>query len=85
MRFVYVGCGIVVVLGLYAAYRLLAGEVQVTPLEQEARAYTGREEMVECPGGCGLRLPESDGWAQKAHMEAKHPEIIAERLRAAGL
>jgi hypothetical protein len=36
-----------------------------------------------CPA-CGLRLPANDGWAQKAHMEQSHSEIIAQRLRAAG-
>lgn len=41
-------------------------------------------EMDACPG-CGYELPAGDVWAQKAHMEDAHPEIIAERLRAAGI
>lgn len=36
-----------------------------------------------CPG-CGLALPAWNQDAQIAHMEAEHPEIIAERLRCAG-
>ena len=35
---------------------------------------------ISCPG-CGHKLPEDDLRAQIAHMEANHPEIIAERLR----
>jgi hypothetical protein len=35
--------------------------------------------MAPCPG-CGLEIPEGDLSAQIAHMEANHPEIIAQRL-----
>ena len=37
--------------------------------------------MIKCPG-CGLELPENDLEAQVKHMEEKHPDIIAERLRS---
>ncbi len=40
--------------------------------------------LIQCPGGCGLELPEDDFRAQKEHMEKNHPEIIAERLQNAG-
>lgn len=36
----------------------------------------------ECPY-CGVEV--DDAWNEIAHMEARHPEVIAERLRAAGL
>lgn len=40
-------------------------------------------ETIRCPG-CDLELPEDDVRAQKAHLESRHPEIIAERLESAG-
>lgn len=39
--------------------------------------------MVKCPG-CDLQLSDDDPWAQIAHMEDNHPEIIEERLREIG-
>lgn len=41
------------------------------------------EPMIKCPG-CEVRLPQADIDAQKAHMEAEHPDLIAERLTDAG-
>jgi len=38
-------------------------------------------EMLKCPGGGGLELPEDDLQAQVEHMEQNHPEIIKERLQ----
>jgi hypothetical protein len=38
--------------------------------------------MQTCPY-CGAQA--ENGWAEIAHMEAAHPEIIRQRLRAAGL
>lgn len=38
---------------------------------------------AQCPG-CDLRLPEADLAGQVAHMNEAHPEIVAERLEAAG-
>jgi hypothetical protein len=40
--------------------------------------------LAQCPA-CGLELPVDDSRAQIAHMEAEHPDLIQERLRAAGL
>jgi hypothetical protein len=40
-------------------------------------------QVVQCPG-CDLRLPADDNDAQIAHMEANHPEVIEQRLVAAG-
>ena len=37
--------------------------------------------MVACPD-CGFELPEKDFAAQWAHMDANHPEIIAQRRAA---
>lgn len=37
------------------------------------------EPILQCPG-CELLLPADDLLAQKAHMEAEHPEIIKRRL-----
>ena len=37
--------------------------------------------MIKYPG-CDLELPENDPEAQIKHMEEKHPNIIAERLRS---
>jgi len=48
-----------------------------------AKDFTS-DKSSECPY-CGYRVPENDGWAEKAHMEAEHPQIIEERLRKAGL
>ena len=46
---------------------------------------TGEVNMIECPAlGCDVRLPEHDIKAQREHMESEHPEIIRERLEAAG-
>lgn len=42
-------------------------------------------EMLQCPGGCGVELPEDDLRAQIEHMEQNHPEIIKERLQREGL
>lgn len=43
-----------------------------------------REKLIKCPG-CDLLLSESDGQGQVNHMTENHPEIIAERLREAGM
>ena len=43
-----------------------------------------KKRMVKCPG-CGHELPEEDVHAQIAHMESRHPDIIADRLRREGL
>lgn len=40
-------------------------------------------EMIKCPG-CDVMLPENEPWAQKKHMEERHPEIIADRMVNAG-
>lgn len=42
-------------------------------------------ELVDCPGRCGARLPENDVSAQMAHMQGHHSDIIAERLKGAGI
>lgn len=39
--------------------------------------------LATCPG-CGVTARAEDGWAQKAHMEAEHPEIVERRLVDAG-
>jgi hypothetical protein len=39
--------------------------------------------MIACPE-CGHELPEDDSEGQKRHMEARHPEVIEERLTKAG-
>jgi hypothetical protein len=38
---------------------------------------------MKCPG-CGFELADEDLQGQVAHMQDVHPEIVAERLRAAG-
>ena len=40
--------------------------------------------MVKCPG-CSLELPEDDPRAQMRHMDEAHPDIIAQRLKEAGI
>lgn len=41
--------------------------------------------MSKCPY-CDYATPdENDTWQEVAHMEVAHPEVIAERLRTAGL
>ena len=39
--------------------------------------------LEKCPG-CETRLPSDDFYAQKAHMEKSHPEIIEQRLTSNG-
>lgn len=43
-----------------------------------------KDKIVKCPV-CSFQLPESNGLAQKEHMEENHPEIIIRRLRAVGM
>jgi hypothetical protein len=40
-------------------------------------------EKSKCPG-CDLELPTDDAEGQIAHMQARHPEIIEERMTRAG-
>lgn len=40
---------------------------------------------IQCPAtGCGVEIEEDDFLAQKAHMEAHHPNIIDDRMRQSG-
>ena len=40
---------------------------------------------IKCPDpDCTVEIDEEDGWAQKAHMDRHHPEIVAQRLRDSG-
>ena len=43
-----------------------------------------KKRFIKCPG-CELELPEDDSSAQMRHMEEKHPDIIGERHRSAGI
>lgn len=42
------------------------------------------DKMVQCPE-CSFQLLESDGLAQKEHMEKYHPDVIIKRLREVGM
>jgi hypothetical protein len=52
------------------------------PAPRRQGEHGGGRLMQTCPY-CGAQA--ENGWAEIAHMEAAHPEIIRQRLRAAGL
>lgn len=39
---------------------------------------------VACPE-CGFEVEEGNPWAEIAHMQTEHPDVIDRRLREAGL